>query len=54
MAVLKRHRRAVHHHFQILLRPDAERLDRDENELGAIWQQRIGAPRQLGSWRGRP
>ncbi len=48
--VLNRHREAVHGHFQMLLESsDGDRLDRDlENELGAIWQQRIGPAEAAG------
>ena len=48
--VLDRHREIVHGHFQLLLEtPDSDRLDRDlENELGAIWQQRIGSSEAAG------
>jgi glutamate-ammonia-ligase adenylyltransferase len=49
-AVLKRHREAVHGHFQLLLQStDGDRRDRDlENELSAIWQQRIGPSEAAG------
>jgi len=50
IAVLDRHRHTVHRHFQMLLEsPDADRLDRElENELGAIWHQRIAASEAAG------
>jgi glutamate-ammonia-ligase adenylyltransferase len=49
-ALLTRHREAVHGHFQMLLESaDGDRQDRElENELRAIWQQRIGPPEAAG------
>jgi [glutamine synthetase] adenylyltransferase / [glutamine synthetase]-adenylyl-L-tyrosine phosphorylase len=48
--VLNRHREAVHGHFQMLLEStDGDRLDRElENELSAIWQQRIDPSEAAG------
>jgi glutamate-ammonia-ligase adenylyltransferase len=50
MAVLNRHRQAVHRQFQMLLEgPDGDRVDRTlENELGQIWQQRMGGAEAAG------
>ncbi len=48
--VLDGHRGAVHGHFHMLLESsDGDRLDRErENELSAIWQQRIGPSEAAG------
>jgi glutamate-ammonia-ligase adenylyltransferase len=48
--VLDGHRGAVHGHFHMLLESsDGDRLDRErENELNAIWQQRIGPSEAAG------
>ena len=48
--VLDRHREIVHSHFQMLLETsDSDRPDRNlENELGAVWQQRLGPSEAAG------